>query len=84
VARALITYCRVSTKAQGRSGLGLEAQRDALARFAMADDLEIVREFIEIETGRGADALDRRPQLAAALAEPAAVAARLPSPSSTV
>ena len=67
--RALITYCRVSTKAQGRSGLGLEAQREALARFVAAEEFEIVREFIEIETGKGADALDRRPQLAAALAE---------------
>jgi DNA invertase Pin-like site-specific DNA recombinase len=69
VPRALVTYCRVSTKAQGRSGLGLEAQREALARFAVTEDFEIVREFIEIETGKGADALDRRPQLAAALAE---------------
>jgi DNA invertase Pin-like site-specific DNA recombinase len=67
--RALIAYCRVSTKAQGRSGLGLEAQREALARFVVAEGFEIVREFIEIETGKGADALDRRPQLAAALAE---------------
>src|SRR5215470_5220101 len=67
--RALITYCRVSTKAQGRSGLGLEAQREALARFVVAEGFEIVREFIEIETGKGADALDRRPQLTAALAE---------------
>ena len=67
--RALITYCRVSTKAQGRSGLGLEAQREALARFVVAEEFEIVREFIEIETGKGADALDRRPQLDAALAE---------------
>jgi len=67
--RALIAYCRVSTKAQGRSGLGLEAQREALARFVVAEDFEIVREFIEIETGKGADALERRPQLAAALAE---------------
>src|SRR5262245_25326089 len=67
--RALITYCRVSTKAQGRSGLGLEAQREALARFVVAEGFAIVREFIEIETGKGADALDRRPQLTAALAE---------------
>jgi len=67
--RVLITYCRVSTKAQGRSGLGLEAQREALARFVAAEGFEIAREFIEIETGKGADALDRRPQLTAALAE---------------
>jgi DNA invertase Pin-like site-specific DNA recombinase len=69
MARAIITYCRVSTARQGRSGLGLEAQRDAIARFAVAEGFEIAREFIEVETGKGADALDRRPQLAAALAE---------------
>jgi DNA invertase Pin-like site-specific DNA recombinase len=68
MARPIITYCRVSTKAQGRSGLGLEAQREALARFSTSEDYEVVREFVEIETGKGADALARRPQLAAALA----------------
>jgi len=47
----------------------LEAQREALARFAATEGFEVVREFVEIETGKGADALDRRPQLAAALAE---------------
>jgi Resolvase, N terminal domain len=39
------------------------------ARLAEAEVFEIVAEFIEIETGKGADALERRPQLAAALAE---------------
>lgn len=48
---------------QGRSGLGLEAQRAALARFAGAEGFELVAEFIEVETGEGADALERRPQL---------------------
>jgi DNA invertase Pin-like site-specific DNA recombinase len=48
--------------------LGIEAQRAALARFAEAEGCEILAEFVEIETGKGADALDRRPQLAAALA----------------
>ena len=67
--RALVTYCRVSTKTQGRSGLGLEAQREALARFATGEGFEVVREFVEVETGKGADALDRRPQLAEALSE---------------
>jgi hypothetical protein len=38
-------------------------QRDAVVRFAAAEDFEIVAEFVEIETGKGADALDRRPQL---------------------
>src|SRR5437870_8541946 len=64
----LITYIRVSTSAQGRSGLGIEAQRNALAHFALIEGYEIAREFIEVETGKGSDALDRRPQLKAALA----------------
>jgi len=66
--KAVVTYIRVSTSQQGRSGLGIEAQRQALQSFAQAEGLEVVREFIEVETGKGADALDRRPQLKAALA----------------
>src|ERR1700724_44567 len=65
---AVITYVRVSTSQQGRSGLGLEAQRQSLRQFAKAEGLELVREFVEVETGKGGDALDRRPQLKAALA----------------
>src|ERR1700676_1516724 len=64
----VITYIRVSTSQQGRSGLGIEAQRAALLHFAKAEGLELVREFVEVETGKGSDALDRRPQLKAALA----------------
>jgi DNA invertase Pin-like site-specific DNA recombinase len=63
-----VAYYRVSTARQGRSGLGIEAQRAAVTRFAEAGSFEIVREFVEAESGKGADALDRRPQLAAALA----------------
>ena len=63
----IIAYIRVSTDKQGKSGLGLEAQRDAIARFAASESLEVAGEFIEVETGKGADALDKRPQLAAAL-----------------
>jgi DNA invertase Pin-like site-specific DNA recombinase len=62
-----IAYYRVSTKAQGRSGLGLEAQRDALDRFAKAEGFDIVDAFQETETGKGADALNRRLRLKAAL-----------------
>jgi DNA invertase Pin-like site-specific DNA recombinase len=65
--KTLIAYYRVSTQKQGRSGLGLEAQRAAVASFAQAEGMQIVGEFTEIETGKGADALARRPQLAAAL-----------------
>jgi DNA invertase Pin-like site-specific DNA recombinase len=51
-ARPLITYVRVSTSQQGRSGLGIEAQRSALKHFADAEDFELVREFVEVETVR--------------------------------
>lgn len=66
--KPVIAYIRVSTAAQGRSGLGIEAQRAALARFAEAEGFEIVAEHVETETGKGADALDRRPELRDALA----------------
>lgn len=64
----VVAYFRVSTQRQQRSGLGIEAQRAAVARFAEAEGLKIITEYVEAETGKGADALDRRPQLAAALA----------------
>ena len=63
-----VAYLRVSTQQQQRSGLGIEAQRAAIERFAAAESLTIIEEYAEFETGKGADALDRRPQLAAALA----------------
>ena len=63
-----IAYLRVSTQQQQRSGLGIEAQRATVRQFAAAERLTIVAEFVEFESGKGADALDRRPQLAAALA----------------
>ena len=63
----LVAYYRVSSQKQGRSGLGLEAQRKAVAAFASAEGFEIIAEYTEIETGKGADALDRRPELKAAL-----------------
>jgi len=66
--RQVTTYIRVSTSQQGRSGLGIEAQRQSLQQFAEAEGLEVIREFVEVETGKGSDALDRRPQLKAALA----------------
>ena len=63
-----VAYFRVSTQRQQRSGLGIEAQRAAIERFAAAESLTIAAEFVEFESGMGSDALDRRPQLAAALA----------------
>jgi DNA invertase Pin-like site-specific DNA recombinase len=62
-----VAYYRVSNRQQQRSGLGIEAQRATVARFAEAEGLTLIAEFVEAETGKGADALDRRPQLAAAL-----------------
>jgi DNA invertase Pin-like site-specific DNA recombinase len=67
--KELVGYVRVSTGRQGRSGLGLDAQRDALTRFAEAEAFDLVKVFVEVETGKGSDAIERRPQLAAALSE---------------
>jgi DNA invertase Pin-like site-specific DNA recombinase len=57
-----VSYVRVSTTSQGISGLGLDAQREAIRRFVNADD-RVVSEFTEIETGKRAD----RPQLTKAI-----------------
>jgi DNA invertase Pin-like site-specific DNA recombinase len=66
-ARRIVTYLRVSTGRQGRSGLGLEAQREAVESFAAREGYEVAHEFVEVESGKGSDALDKRPQLADAL-----------------
>jgi DNA invertase Pin-like site-specific DNA recombinase len=63
-----VAYVRVSTQQQGRSGLGIEAQQRAIADFAALHGFELSETFVEVETGKGADALDQRPQLSAALA----------------
>jgi DNA invertase Pin-like site-specific DNA recombinase len=63
-----VAYYRVSTDRQRRSGLGIEAQRTAVHRFAETEGMDLIGEFVEAESGKAADALDRRPQLAAALA----------------
>jgi DNA invertase Pin-like site-specific DNA recombinase len=55
---------RVSTQGQARSGLGLDAQRNAIAAFAKTEGYRIATAFEEHESGKGADALDRRPKLA--------------------
>jgi DNA invertase Pin-like site-specific DNA recombinase len=62
-----VSYLRVSTARQGARGLGIEAQRQAVETFAHAQGGPIVAEYVEVETGKGHDALDRRPKLAAAL-----------------
>src|SRR5260370_23405314 len=63
-----VAYYRVSTQQQGRSGLGIEAQKAAIQRFAEAEGIDVVAEHVEVETGKGADAVERRPELTAALA----------------
>ena len=60
-----VAYYRVSTDKQGRSGLGLDAQREAVARHAAAAGGAVAAAFEEVESGRRGD----RPQLALALAE---------------
>ena len=57
-----IAYIRVSTDKQGRSGLGLESQRKAIEDFCATEGLNLRDTYVEVETGKGADALDRRPQ----------------------
>ena len=64
-----IAYYRVATARQGKSGLAIEAQKAAIARFAEAEGIAVIGDHTEVETGKGADALDRRPELAAALAK---------------
>ena len=49
------------------SGLGLEAQTEAIRAFAKTEGYKIAASFEEHESGKGADALDRRPKLAAAI-----------------
>ena len=60
-----IAYYRVSTDKQGRSGLGLDAQREAVARHAASCGGLVAAAFEEVESGRRGD----RPQLGLALAE---------------
>ena len=60
-----ISYLRVSTDRQGVSGLGLEAQRKAVADYLNGGKWTLAAEFVEVESGKRSD---NRPQLAAALA----------------
>ena len=63
--KEFICYCRVSTAKQGRSGLGLEAQRDTIMQYLNAVKGELLREFVEVESGKN----NERPELAKALQE---------------
>jgi DNA invertase Pin-like site-specific DNA recombinase len=71
-----IGYLRVGTREQGRSGLGLAAQRFEIEAFARREGFSVKSWHQDVQTGAGADALQLRPGLAAALKE--ARAARCP------
>ena len=59
-----VTYCRVSTERQNRSGLGLDAQRSAVTAFLNGGAWSVVGDFVEVESGAKSD----RPELSKALA----------------
>lgn len=64
-AHKFVAYYRVSTDKQGHSGLGLEAQQEAVTRYISSVAGETLAEFVEVESGKK----NNREQLAAALAE---------------
>ncbi len=67
--KTAIGYLRVSTQEQGRSGLGLAAQRHDIETFGTKEGMSVKSWFQDIQTGAGRDALLMRPGLAAALKE---------------
>lgn len=71
--KSLVSYLRVSTKKQGDSGLGLEAQRAAVAEYAKREGLRVVAEYVEVESGKKA----ARPQVAKAIGHCRAAKAKL-------
>jgi DNA invertase Pin-like site-specific DNA recombinase len=68
-----VSYLRVSTDKQGRSGLGIEAQREAVTSYLNGGRWTLVAEYVETESGKRAD----RPKLAAALSHAKAIGAKL-------
>lgn len=65
LSRNFVSYLRVSTQRQGTSGLGLEAQRDAVAAYVASIGGTHVAEFVEVESGR----LKARPVLVRSIAQ---------------
>ena len=66
--KTAVSYRRLSKERKGKPTLGLDAQQTIIDAFCANEGYEIAQGFAEIETGKGQDALERRPQLAAALA----------------
>jgi len=62
--RCFVAYYRVSTQEQGRSGLGLDAQRQAVTQYLAGGSWELVGEYTDIESGKR----DDRPELLRAIA----------------
>jgi len=67
ISQQFVTYYRVSTQRQGASGLGLEAQRHTVEQYLTRSSGTAVESFTEVETGKGSNALEKRPQLRLAL-----------------
>jgi len=67
ISQQFVTYYRVSTQRQGASGLGLEAQRHTVEQYLTRSSGTALASFTEIETGKGSNALEKRPQLRLAL-----------------
>lgn len=74
---AFVAYSRVSTARQGKSGLGLEAQREAVRSYLNGGNWSLVAEFTEVESGKRSD----RPELARALQACRVYGAKLSLPS---
>ncbi len=73
--KRFVTYCRVSTKMQGRNGLGMESQTDTVRRFVEKAGGVIVSEYCEVESGGKTD--KDRQELSKALIECRKVGATL-------
>jgi DNA invertase Pin-like site-specific DNA recombinase len=62
--KKIVAYCRVSTKKQGESGLGLEGQRSSIGDYVSGQNGKLIAEYVEVETGKSKD----RPELLRAIA----------------
>lgn len=69
MSKVAVAYYRVSTAGQGRSGLGLDDQRERVEAFCAANGYELAGAYTETTSGKWDNAIDRRPELAAAMAE---------------